>query len=57
METFAGVQFKKNGQIHYCTKGNLNLKQNLTVIVKTKQGIEFGTVINPHITSEKVIKE
>ena len=57
METFAGVQFKKNGPIHYCTKGKLNLKQNLTVIVKTKQGIEFGTVINPHITSEKVLKE
>ena len=44
-----GVNFKPHGQIYYFDPGKLNLKQNVTVIVETEHGLQFGTVVNPNI--------
>lgn len=44
-----GVNFKPHGQIYYFSPEKLNLKSNITVIVETEHGLQFGTVINPKI--------
>ena len=44
-----GVNFKPHGQVYYFNPGNLKLKNNITVIVETEHGLQFGTVINPKI--------
>ena len=44
-----GVNFKPHGQVYYFDPGKFNLKQNITVIVETEHGLQFGTVINPKI--------
>ena len=52
-----GVNFKPHGQVYYFSKGKLNLKSNITVIVETEHGLQFGTVVNPKIEiSEENIK-
>ena len=48
-----GVNFKPHGQIYYFDPGKLNLKQNVTVIVETEHGLQFGTVVNPNIELSK----
>lgn len=40
-----GVIFKKYGKKYYFDCHNLNLKKNMTVIVETERGLQFGTVI------------
>lgn len=44
-----GVNFKPHGQVYYFDPGKFNLKPNITVIVETEHGLQFGTVINPKI--------
>ena len=44
-----GVNFKPHGQVYYFDPGKFNLKPNITVIVETEHGPQFGTVINPKI--------
>ncbi len=44
-----GVNFKPYGQVYYFDPGKFNLKPNITVIVETEHGLQFGTVINPKI--------
>ncbi len=39
-----GVSFKEKGRIYYFLPNNLKLKKNLTVIVQTEKGIQFGCV-------------
>ena len=43
------VTFKLHGQIYYFDPDNLNLKNNITVIVETEQGLQFGTIVNDKI--------
>jgi cell fate regulator YaaT (PSP1 superfamily) len=40
-----GVCYKKYGKKYYFNARNLNLKKNLTVIVETERGLQFGTVV------------
>ena len=40
----AKVSFEKNGREYYFSTNNLNLKKNLTVIVETERGLQFGYV-------------
>ncbi len=49
MINVVGVRFKPHGQIYYFDPGKLNLKNNITVIVETEHGLQFGTVVNPNI--------
>ena len=39
-----GVEFKKYGKKYFFNCNNLKLKKNLTVIVETERGLQFGTV-------------
>lgn len=39
-----GVTFKDKGKVYYFSPGRLNLKPNITVIVQTERGIQFGKV-------------
>ncbi len=48
-----GVSFKKYGQTYYFNSENLNLKKNITVIVETERGLQFGTVVTDVIKIEK----
>ena len=41
-----GVQLSEKGKIYYFDDNNLNLKKNLTVIVETEKGLQFGRVID-----------
>ncbi len=55
-----GVNFKPHGQVYYFDPGKFNLKPNITVIVETEHGLQFGTVINPKIeinSSQKDLKK
>ena len=44
-----GVNFKPHGQIYYFDPGKLKLKNNITVIVETEHGLQFGTIVNSKI--------
>ncbi len=39
-----GVILNDNGKVYYFNDNNLNLKKNLTVIVETEKGLQFGKV-------------
>ena len=41
----AGVKIGENNRILYFNAGNFNLKINLTVIVNTERGLQFGQVV------------
>lgn len=49
MTKVVGVRFKPHGQVYYFNPGKLKLKDNLTVIVETEHGLQFGTVVNKDI--------
>ena len=55
METInvVGVTFKKYGKKYYFDAHDFNLKKNLTVIVETERGLQFGTVVTDIIKMEK----
>ena len=40
-----GVSFKEKGRIYYFLPGDLKLKKNVTVIVETERGKQFGKVV------------
>ena len=40
-----GVSFKEKGRIYYFLPCDLNLKKNVTVIVETEKGLQFGKVV------------
>lgn len=44
-----GVTFQENGRIFYFTKDKFNLKKNITVIVQTERGLQFGKVATDSI--------
>jgi len=46
-----GVTLSENGKVYYFLDNNLNLKKNLTVIVETEKGLQFGKVVS--IDNEK----
>ena len=48
-----GVIFKKYGKKYYFDCHDLKLKKNLTVIVETERGLQFGTVATDIIQMEK----
>ena len=48
-----GIVFKKYGKKYYFDARDLNLKKNLTVIVETERGLQFGTVVTDVIQMEK----
>lgn len=48
-----GVDFNYNGRIYYFDANHFKLKQNITVIVETERGLQFGRVIKPQITIDK----
>lgn len=39
-----GIKFNNNSRVYYFDDNGLNLKKNLTVIVETEKGQQFGTV-------------
>lgn len=41
-----GVTFNDNGKVYYFNDNNLKLKKNLTVIVETEKGLQFGKIVN-----------
>ena len=49
MINVVGISFKKNGRIYYFDPNGYKLKKNITVIVKTEQGLKFGKVSEPSI--------
>ena len=59
MINVVGVTLKPHGQIYYFDPGKLNLKENITVIVETEHGLQFGTVVNSNIiiNPEKINSE
>lgn len=48
-----GVSFKKYGKKYFFDCHNLNLKKNITVIVETERGLQFGTVVTDIIEMDK----
>lgn len=48
-----GVTLSDNGKIYYFYDNNLRLKKNLTVIVETEKGLQFGKVVS-FVDPEKV---
>jgi len=48
-----GVSFKEKGRIYYFLPGNLKLKKNITVIVETEKGQQFGKVVTDLIKVDK----
>ncbi len=56
MTKVVGVNFKPHGQVYYFDPDKLNLKNKITVIVETEQGLQFGTVVseNTDILASKI---
>ena len=48
-----GVTFKKYGKKYYFDCHELKVKKNLTVIVETERGLQFGTVVTDIIEMER----
>lgn len=51
MNEIAGIKFKPHGQIYYFDAGNLKIKPNITVIVQTEHGLQFGTIVDTKPTN------
>lgn len=45
MVNVVGVSFKENGKVYYFLPGKIILKKNVTVIVQTERGLQFGKVV------------
>ena len=56
MLNIVGISFDNEKQIYYFNPNGLKLKKNLTVIVETERGLQFGKVEIPNfdIESEKI---
>ncbi len=46
MINVVGVNFKNNGKVYYFLPGKMNLKKNITVVVQTDRGLQFGKVVS-----------
>jgi len=59
MKEIVGITLKDGGRIYYFDPNGYNLKKNVTVIVETEQGQQFGKVIkeNKKINSKEIKKE
>ena len=42
-----GISFENTKQIYYFNPKSLDLRRNVTVIVETERGLQFGKVILP----------
>ena len=49
MVEVVGVTFKDKGRIYYFLPRNLKLKKNVTVVVETERGLQFGKVVTDMI--------
>ena len=45
MSKAVGITLKEKGRINYYVLGNLHVKKNLTVIVSTEHGLQFGKIV------------
>jgi len=45
MDEIVGVEFKENSDIYYFSVDKLKPKKNITVIVETEKGLQFGKVV------------
>ena len=51
------ISFKNGGRSYYFDANGFKLKKNITVIVETDQGLQFGKVKNPNVKiNEKTLK-
>jgi len=41
-----GIKFNDKGKKYFFDSGDINLKENITVIVETDKGLQFGTVVS-----------
>ena len=46
-----GISFEKKGHVYYFNPNKYKLKENITVIIETERGLQFGTVV---IASSKI---
>ncbi len=46
MINVVGINFKNNGKVYYFLPGKMNLKRNITVVVQTDRGLQFGKVVS-----------
>ena len=53
MVDVVGVTFKDKGRIYYFLPKNLKLKKNITVVVQTERGLQFGKVVTDIIQVEE----
>ena len=40
-----GIRLNDHGRVYYFNPNNYKLKPNVTVIVETEQGLQFGKVV------------
>ena len=59
MKKIVGVSFKDNGKVYYFLPNDLILKKNITVIVETGNGLQFGKVVleNFDLEESKILYE
>lgn len=48
-----GVSFKKGGRKYFFDTNKLNLRKNLTVIVETERGLQFGYIVTDVLKKDK----
>lgn len=53
MVEVVGVSFKEQGRIYYFSPKKLKLKKNVTVVVETEQGLQFGKIVTDTIEIDK----
>lgn len=46
MTEVVGISFQEENKVYYFSPNNLKLKENVTVIVETEKGLQFGKVVN-----------
>ena len=51
-----GVTFNEKGKIYYFLDNNLKLKKNLTVIVETEKGLQFGKIVS-FVNDDTILKK
>ena len=52
-----GVKFNDKGKKYFFESGNIDLKENITVIVETEKGLQFGLVVSEpvELPEEKLV--
>ena len=53
MNNAIGIAFKENGQVYYFDPNGYKLKKNVTVIVRTERGLQFGKVVTDLTTIDE----